>query len=531
MILLSLLYTLLVGFVANVVLVVLIEKGMEGVVIALQSLIPSFCAFRGLYELSSYAFLADQTNGPGLRWSVFRSDPAMLIVLIQLAAQSVVIPLLALYMEREWLLFYGNTKRPAAVGSSSAKDSTRSAGHQTAVTKPRPKDDALEHYLGYLHGGAHIDRKTNTSTESSPEQVSRRDSSLGYYFFGGGSGEGHMPDSHLKAPCNRSDTGKDDQPTDHQTQEEDEPRGPSVVYHGIRKAQPAPMPEISVPCLAIHDKEIFCFLADDPACASSLLKMTHGLSRQEEGTILIAGKDNRDFVGALRTRIATVFNGDVLFEELTGMEHLQYYARTRLNQMHASETEQYISNTVEILELHSAVGKRVSTYSSGIRRRLSLAISLLGYPDRRYLPEVLLMHEPTRSMDPYSRKVLWRALANLRQKTAIIIATSNISEADSCDRIAVMKDGTPIFVGSPQVRTHNSPRWATAPYNAQTHKHPIPIAYFPHSTSSSNAAASSSSPSPSAQPRTPPTTGPRAIAIAQVTPSPPTNQPNTPIKS
>lgn len=437
-ILLSLFCTLVVGFVANVVLVVFVEQGMNGVAIALQSLIPSFCAFRGLYELSSYAFLADQTNGPGLRWSVLRSDPGMLVVLVQLAVQSVIIPALAIYTEREWLFFYRGGERKRAASSAAVLRNRPVKARQSS------RDDALDHYLGYLGGGMHIDSEDDAIAASS-SQVTRRASSMGYY-FAGVSGGGHLsvPKATSSNVINSWQGDGDDHDEDAELSQ-----GPSVLYRGVRKAQSKS--HISIPCLAVHDREVFCFLADDSMCASTLLKMTSGLSRQDDGTILVRGKDSRELVGELRTRISIVFNGDVLFDQLTGLEHLQYYVRTRLGGLgDAEEANRYIQNAVEILELHSAIRKRVSMYSSGMRRRLSLAISLLGYPDRARLPDVLLMHEPTRSMDPYSRKVLWRALANLRRKTAVVIATSSISEAESCDRIAIMKEGAPIFVGSPQ---------------------------------------------------------------------------------
>ncbi len=447
MVLLSLFYTLVVGFVANVVLVVFVEQGMNGVVIALQSLIPSFCAFRGLYELSSYAFLADQTNGPGLHWyTMFRSDPGMLVVLVQLAVQSVVIPLLAIYTEREWLFSYGFGERNRAASSMVVPRDRPGKARQAS------RDDALDHYLGYLGGGAHVDSDEDGSAGSAGH-LARRASSMGYYFAGISRG-GHLPvpggEPTLRSeasPSNTLDSRQGDE-DDHDEDAEALRGGPSVLYQGVRKAQPKS--DISIPCLAVHDREVFCFLADDPMCASTLLKMTGGFSCPDDGTILVRGKDSRELVGELRTRISIVFNGDILFEELTGMEHLQYYVRTRLGGLANADASRYIQSAVEILELHSAIHKRVSAYSSGMRRRLSLAISLLGYPDRTRLPDVLLMHEPTRSMDPYSRKVLWRALGNLRRKTAIVVATSNISEAESCDRIAVMKEGAPIFVGSPQ---------------------------------------------------------------------------------
>ena len=448
--LLSFFYVLVSGFIANVFLVLFVEQDMHVVLGVMQSLIPSFCAFRGLYELSSYAFLADQTNGPGLQWRTFGSDPGMLGVLVQLTVQSLVIPLLAMYLERDWLFFFGGRR------NVKAKEGIKVKMNQTDVkaVKDKYKDDALENYLGYFSsGGAQFDSDEMSAT-SSQDPVARRDSSMGYYF---GVEKGEKALGAMTAGMNTANTSTHDADDD-----DDASGGPSVVYRGVRKDQNNNT-TISIPCLAVHDREIFCFLTDDQTTASTLLMMVQGLSVQDDGTILVRGKDSRQFVGTLRNRIGIVFNGDILFEDLTGHEHLSYYAHTRLPpDVNDADVDRYIQNAIDVLELHSAIQNPVSKYSSGMRRRLSLAIALLGYPDRARLPDVLLMHEPSRSMDPYSRKVLWRALGSIRQKTAIVIATGSISEAEACDRIAIMK-GTKVWQGNPNAPSVISPAFVGSP--------------------------------------------------------------------
>jgi hypothetical protein len=93
----SVFYILTTGFLANVFLVLLIEQDLNVLVITLQSLFPSFCAFRGLYELAAYAFLADQTGstGGGLGWNTMIQDTSMMVVLVQLMCQSLIMPILA----------------------------------------------------------------------------------------------------------------------------------------------------------------------------------------------------------------------------------------------------------------------------------------------------------------------------------------------------------------------------------------------------------------------------------------------------
>jgi ABC-type multidrug transport system ATPase subunit len=411
-ILLSVFYVLISGFLANVFLVLFVEQEMHGVVITIQSLVPSFCAFRGLYELASYAFLADQTGSHGLQWSTLRDDPGMLIVLIQLTFQGLVISMVAFYVERDWLLRFEKKSNPPTKSQEKKK---------TSGAKMDEEDDALDLYLGNLNSGVQFEKKISSSDQSSPAVV-KRDSSMGYYYYGGANA------------ANKSSI------TDQSSIE----TTISVAFQGVKKWSNG----INIPYLSIHCGEIFTFLTDDHASASALLNMIQGLSPYDEGTIMIHGRDSKDMIRQFSNCVGVVLDSDILFDDLTGMEHLTYYAQNRLHQ--AADIDRYIQKVIEILELHSSIDKRVSKYSSGMKRRLSLAISLLGYPDEAFLPQILLMHEPAKSMDPYSRKVLWRALSDLKEKLAIVIATCSVSEAESSDRIAVIKDGAPMFIGSPQ---------------------------------------------------------------------------------
>lgn len=423
----SIFYILITGFLANVFLVLLIEQDMNALLITLQSIVPSFCAFRGLYELASYAFLADQSGSEGLTWRTMGHDTSMMVVMIQLSCQNIIVPLLALYFDKitgayngikhEYFFFL----KKDGMGRIQRKN-------RTCSTPKSVQEDPLDYYLGYFNGG--------TQYKSS---IARRNSSLDHYL-------GAMTSQKIL------DNGSTTEQTDSNLvgfQNPDSCADLPVTFRGVKKIFSGDCGEgISIPFLTIQNDEIFAFLGAPGSYKSTLLKMMQGLVCQDEGSILVQGIDSREALPR-KAHIGVVFDVDILWTDLSGRENLQFFARVRLGHL-VHNTEKYVDNVIHMLDLHSSIDKRVSKYSGGTRRRLCLAISLLGYPDMGILPGIIFMDEPSLGMDPYSRKLLWRTLREVREKTTIVISTSSVAEAESCDRICVMKSGHPIYIGSPQ---------------------------------------------------------------------------------
>lgn len=433
----SIFYILITGFLANVFLVLLIEQDMNALVIVFQSLIPSFCAFRGLYELAAYAFLADQTGLEGLTWSTMKNDQSMMLVLIQLACQSIIIPIMSIYFDKITGSFDGLKREPLFFLKTRNLRcfSKPKKQKEDKVCPISEEDDALDHYLGYLHGGAQY--------QDDFDGVSRKSTSLGHYL-------GAM--SSAKKVCNNlGSESQEMEPEEASVRNVDNSSQDnfSILLQGVKKSLPGDAKTcIHLPCLTIQSEEIFAFLGTTGSYKSTLLKMMQGLVHQDEGIIRVHGIDSRESLPE-KLRMGVVFDVDILWTDLTGMENLLFFSRIKLGHI-SQNIQQHIDNVIDVLDLQSSVGKIVSKCSAGVRRRLSLAISLIGYPDKGLLPEIIFMDEPSLSMDPYSRKLLWRVLREVKNKSSIVISTSSIVEAESCDRISVMKDGHPIYIGSPQ---------------------------------------------------------------------------------
>src|SRR5699024_7799208 len=103
-----------------------------------------------------------------------------------------------------------------------------------------------------------------------------------------------------------------------------------------------------------------------------------------------------------------------------------------------------IKAVMEIVDLSKDINKLVSHFSGGMKRRLSLAIALLHEPD------ILILDEPTVGIDPVLRKSIWNAFYQLNaQGTTIIVTTHVMDEAEKCDRLGLMRNGSLIAVGTP----------------------------------------------------------------------------------
>jgi ABC-type multidrug transport system ATPase subunit len=397
----------------------------------------------GLYELSQYAFLADQSGlDQALTWNI--DDPSMRIVLIELFVQSLILPVLAFYFDHVSGTTDGIKKDYMSIFKR--KKTTRQPEAKEASKEESPKTsdvDEMDYYLGYLNGGVQYG---NTFKEPK-----KRISSLDLYL-----GTSNVISDKLRGMEKEIDSprkGGANAPISLLlSQSFIENSGSSVICHGVKKVnKDDPSKGIHLPSLAIQEQEIFALVGSAGSGKTTVLRMMQGTLHQSEGVICIEGVDSKDCL-PLQVRIGVVSDVDLLWHNLTGMEILMFFLRIKMG--YHVNPKKYIDNVVEILDLHSSMSKLVSKYSGGMRRRLSLAIALLGFPDKSMLPSTIFLDEPCINMDPYSRKVLWKALHEVKKTSSIIMATSNVLEAESCDRILVMKQGQAIYLGSPKQMIH-----------------------------------------------------------------------------
>lgn len=192
--------------------------------------------------------------------------------------------------------------------------------------------------------------------------------------------------------------------------------------------------------LDIYKGEIFGLLGPSGAGKTTLVKQLVGLDVPDSGENLLFHEKMPSLT--LMEKIGYMAQSDALYGELTARENLEFFGA--LFGLKGAHLKKRISDVMEIVELTEHLNKAVTNFSGGMKRRLSLAIALL------HEPELLILDEPTVGIDPVLRKSIWAAFYELNQKgTSIIVTTHVMGEAEKCDRLAMIRHGRLIAVGTP----------------------------------------------------------------------------------
>jgi ATP-binding cassette subfamily A (ABC1) protein 3 len=179
------------------------------------------------------------------------------------------------------------------------------------------------------------------------------------------------------------------------------PDGPKVAVHGLN--------------LTIYRDQIFVLLGHNGAGKTTTMTMLTGLYMPSSGDATVQGRSIKTQMPEIRQRIGVCPQHDVLFAELTVIEHLQIFAG--LKGLVGAEAETEVEEKIAEVGLTEKKAVRSSNLSGGQRRKLSLAISLIGNSTAVFLDE------PTSGMDPYSRRSTWNILQSNREGRVIILTT------------------------------------------------------------------------------------------------------------
>ena len=192
---------------------------------------------------------------------------------------------------------------------------------------------------------------------------------------------------------------------------------------------------------AVYRGETFGLLGPNGAGKSTTLAVMSGLLRPDAGDVLIDGVSVRLNVREAQAMIGVVPQSLAIYEDLTGKQNLSYFAKLR--GIPRSESAREIERVLDIVALADDAGKRVAKYSGGMKRRLNIAVGLLGRP------KVLLLDEPTVGIDPQSRRHILDSVRRLADQGMTIIYTSHYMEEVEylCRRVAIMDRGRIIAQG------------------------------------------------------------------------------------
>lgn len=189
--------------------------------------------------------------------------------------------------------------------------------------------------------------------------------------------------------------------------------------------------------------EAFGFLGPNGAGKSSTMRMVAAVSPVSGGTLRILGLDPATDGPEIRARIGVCPQEDTLDTELTVRDNLFVYGR--YFGLPRKEVRERVDELLEFVQLTEKANAMVEDLSGGMKRRLTIARSLINRP------EVLLLDEPTTGLDPQVRHVVWDRLFRLKQQgVTIVLTTHYMDEAEQLsDRLVVMDKGVIVAEGSP----------------------------------------------------------------------------------
>ena len=185
---------------------------------------------------------------------------------------------------------------------------------------------------------------------------------------------------------------------------------------------------------------VFALLGSNGAGKTTVIKILSTLLEADGGTAVVNGFDVATQAANVRESISLTGQFAAVDEILTGRENLVLIARLR----HLDTPRRIADDLLARFSLTDAGDRRVATYSGGMRRRLDIAMSLLGNPP------VIFLDEPTTGLDPQARLEVWRAVRELaRSGTTVLLTTQHLDEAEQlADRIAILHEGRILVNGT-----------------------------------------------------------------------------------
>ena len=189
---------------------------------------------------------------------------------------------------------------------------------------------------------------------------------------------------------------------------------------------------------------VFSLLGPNGAGKTTTVNVLTTLMRPDGGSVRVAGHDVVTDAGAVRAAIGVTGQFAAVDELLTGHENLQLMVD--LSRVPARDGRRVVAQLLERFELTDSAHKPASTYSGGMRRKLDLAMTLVGNP------EVIFLDEPTTGLDPRSRHTMWSIVRGLvADGMTVFLTTQYLEEADQlADRIAVLDAGRLVAQGTPE---------------------------------------------------------------------------------
>lgn len=356
-------------------------------------LIPGFALYRGMYEIGQFAFRAAYGGNSGINWSNLNSDGnGIVAVMIIFAVESVLFLVLAWYIEQVYPQGCGVPRHPLFFLGKKFKSEI--GENDTDLSINNEKDGSVP-------------------ISMEPKDVAKER-------------------ANVEAILKSSDFSDK-----------------SMIIKHLKKVFPGKVKKMAVKdlTLAISKGECFGLLGPNGAGKSTSLNMLTGFLSPSGGSAMVEGYDITTDIEQVYHIMGVCPQDNLLWEDLSAREHLLFYAR--LKNLQGEELQIAVEKGLQSVNLHGDVSnKKVKTFSGGMKRRLSVAISLIGSP------AVVYLDEPSTGLDPASRQTLWRVVKEAKPNRGIILTTHSMAEASVlCDRLGIFVDGELVCIGAPKELT------------------------------------------------------------------------------
>lgn len=367
------------------------DKSFSRVWIVVMELYPGFSLYAGLYEFSQYAFTGNYMGTDGMRWGDLNdSNNEMRHVLIIMVVEWLVVFSIAYYIDQVVKAGSGARKSPLFFLKCFEKKP------ESSFRKPSLQRQGSKVYVQL----------------EKPDVVQERE---------------RVEQSLLEQDTNQA-----------------------IICDNLKKVYPGRdgNPQKSAVrglSLALSQGECFGMLGPNGAGKTSFINMMIGLVKPSSGTAYVRGLDIRTNMDQIYANMGVCPQHDLLWDTLTGREHLLFYGR--LKNLKGSALTVAVEESLRNVNLFNGgvADKQAGKYSGGMKRRLSVAISLIGDP------KVVYMDEPSTGLDPASRNNLWKVVKRAKQNRAIILTTHSMEEAEHlCDRLGIFVDGSLQCIGNPK---------------------------------------------------------------------------------
>jgi ABC-2 type transport system ATP-binding protein len=190
--------------------------------------------------------------------------------------------------------------------------------------------------------------------------------------------------------------------------------------------------------LEVEQGGIFALLGSNGAGKTTMIRIMATLLKADAGSIVINGFDSKKDPGKIRSSISLTGQFAAIDEILTGRENLQMIAKLR----HLKNPNAVADELLNRFGMSEAADRRVGTYSGGMKRRIDIAMSLVGNP------KIIFLDEPTTGLDPEARLEVWKTVKELSAAgTTVFLTTQHLEEAEQlADKIAILHGGKIIAI-------------------------------------------------------------------------------------